>query len=64
MKRRRLKEMNKLVALCVALIAVCAFTLGCCKKDAADELSVSPDTITEDNALEEADKVLEEIEKL
>lgn len=56
--------MNKLVAFCMAVIAVCALTLSGCKKDGADELSVSPDTITEDNALGEADKVLEEIDKL
>lgn len=56
--------MNRYVVFLMTLIAVFALTLGGCKKDGADELSVTADTITEDNALGEADKVLEEIDKL
>lgn len=57
--------MNKLYALLMVCITVFVFAAGGCKKaDDAAGSSINVDAITEDNALEEADKVLEEIDKL
>ena len=52
--------LNKLLASLLVCVAVFALALAGCKK--AEVYNV--DGITEDNALQEADKVLEEIDRL
>lgn len=57
--------MNRLYVFCVACLAVFAIALGSCKKDdGLSGTSINIDAITEDNALEEADKIIDEIDKL
>lgn len=57
----------KMKSLVVLLAFLSMVALGGCKKDAVDpaaEIEKKYSAVTEDNALEEADKILKEIDEL